>query len=163
MAGLLNVWGSRVLRAAGLERSGKASDLRAALERSEHRLTDLKHLVEQTRSESQTWKAKLHEATAHHEGQRQSEREHYKERTAKLEERARKAATRLAERDAARQEKLNELREKVLAADRSVRIGRDHLMAIEVKLDVIEGAVNVLDRRFRTITGGADSLSKRGL
>jgi hypothetical protein len=28
-------------------------------------------------------------------------------------------------------------------------VARDHLMAIEVKLDILEGAANVLDRRTR--------------
>jgi chromosome segregation ATPase len=163
MPRFINVWGSRVLRTAGLERSGKTAELRAALARSEQRLVELKHLVEQTRGEVQTWKSKLHEATAHYERQRQSEREQYEARTTKLEERAQRAAAKLAERDAARQEKLAELRDKVVAADRSVRIGRDHLMAIEVKLDVIEGAVNVLDRRYRTIARPADQLPKRTL
>jgi chromosome segregation ATPase len=155
--------GSRALRAAGLERSGRASELREALARAEQRVVDLKKLLEHTRQEAQASKAKLHEASKHYEQQRQAERAAYQARLAKAEERSEKASARLGERDVARHEKVGELREKVIAADRSVRIGRDHLMAIEVKLDVVEGAVNVLDRRFRMVGRLLEQGAKRNL
>jgi chromosome segregation ATPase len=155
--------GNRALRAAGLERAGRTPELREALARAEQRMVELKRLVAQTHAEAQTWKTKLHEASTHHEQQRLADRATYEARVAKLEDRTRRGAERLEQRDAARQEKLNDLREKVVAADRSIRIGRDHLMAIEVKLDVVEGAVNVLDRRFRMIGRSMEQAGKRGL
>ena len=36
-----------------------------------------------------------------------------------------------------------------LETERELMVARDHLMAIEVKLDILEGAANVLDRRTR--------------
>ena len=36
--------------------------------------------------------------------------------------------------------------------ERALALAREHLMAIEVKLDILEGAANVLDARTRTST-----------
>ena len=150
MAGGVRGVGRRVLSAAGLERAGASAQLRSALAHAEERVIELKRLLAQTRNESQAWKAKMQAGTSHLSEQRKAEEERYRTRVAKLEERARKELAKAEARDAARQEKLNTLRDKLVEAERSVRIGRDHLMAIEVKLDVIEGAINVLDRRYRT-------------
>lgn len=155
--------GGRALRAAGLERTGRAAELREALAHSEERVANLKKLLDQTREEARACKAKLQHASKHYEQQLQADRAAYQARLAKAEERSQKASARFEERDVARHEKLGELREKVIAADRSVRIGRDHLMAIEVKLDVVEGAVNVLDRRFRTVGRLLEDAAKRTL
>jgi chromosome segregation ATPase len=163
MPGLIRRIGRHVLNGVGLERSGAAGQLRSALEHSDERVSELKRLLAQARAESQSWKAKLHEGTAHLTEQRKLEEERYRTRVAKLEERLKKEISRIEVRDAARQEKLADLREKVLEAERSVRTGRDHLMAIEVKLDVIEGAINVLDRRFRAMTPAGPGASRRGL
>ena len=60
-----------------------------------------------------------------------------------------KANQRLAE--------LDDLRQKVLDTNRELAVAREHLMSIEVKLDVLEGAANILDSRSRlvvsTVTG----------
>ena len=37
------------------------------------------------------------------------------------------------------------------AAERDLRLAREHLMLVEVKLDVLEGAASVLDRRTRAV------------
>jgi len=44
---------------------------------------------------------------------------------------------------------LDKMAEQLAAADRELAIARDYLMAIEVKLDILEGAANVLDLRTR--------------
>ena len=41
------------------------------------------------------------------------------------------------------------LRDRLADTERELMVARDHLMAIEVKLDILEGAANVLDRRTR--------------
>jgi chromosome segregation ATPase len=48
-----------------------------------------------------------------------------------------------------RQEHVKKLRSRLADAERELMAARDHLMAIEVKLDILEGAANVLDRRMR--------------
>ena len=40
--------------------------------------------------------------------------------------------------------------ERLSRAEQNVALARGHLLAMETKLDVIEGAINVLDRRTRT-------------
>ena len=44
---------------------------------------------------------------------------------------------------------VKELRTRLGDADRATRTSREHLMAMEVKLDLIETAINVLDTRTR--------------
>jgi chromosome segregation ATPase len=151
--------GSRVLRRLGLERGGRAADLHEALRKSEQRIVELKKLLEKSRAESEQWRAKLLASSAHEQAARKSDDEKYRARVEKLEARLAEQVAKLQERDAARAEKVGELRDKVATADRSVRAGRDHLMSIEVKLDLIEGAINVLDRRFRGLRSspGGDS------
>ena len=39
---------------------------------------------------------------------------------------------------------------RLVEAERAAALAREHLMAIEVKLDILEGAANVLDARTRT-------------
>jgi hypothetical protein len=49
-----------------------------------------------------------------------------------------------------RRDEVDKLRARLADAERELMVARDHLMAIEVKLDILEGAANVLDRRTRT-------------
>jgi hypothetical protein len=45
------------------------------------------------------------------------------------------------------------LREQLAATQKELMLAREHLMAIEVKLDILEGAANVLDARTRATVG----------
>ena len=49
--------------------------------------------------------------------------------------------------------------ERLKASARATALAREHLMAIDTKLDIVEGAINVLDRRTRrpAATRGNDS------
>ena len=49
-----------------------------------------------------------------------------------------------------RRDEVDKLRTRLTDAERELTVARDHLMAIEVKLDILEGAANVLDKRTRT-------------
>lgn len=53
--------------------------------------------------------------------------------------------------DKKRQAEFEELKERLERAERDVLISRENLMAVEVKLDILEGAANVLDRRTRDV------------
>jgi len=46
-------------------------------------------------------------------------------------------------------ERRESLRTRLIEAERELMVAREHLMAIEVKLDILEGAANVLDVRTR--------------
>jgi chromosome segregation ATPase len=48
-----------------------------------------------------------------------------------------------------RHDDIKKLRARLADTERELMVARDHLMAIEVKLDILEGAANVLDRRTR--------------
>jgi len=48
-----------------------------------------------------------------------------------------------------RREEIQSLRTRLAEAERELMVAREHLMAIEVKLDILEGAANVLDVRTR--------------
>jgi len=49
-----------------------------------------------------------------------------------------------------RHEDIKKLRARLADTERELMVARDHLMAIEVKLDILEGAANVLDKRTRS-------------
>ena len=49
-----------------------------------------------------------------------------------------------------RHEDIKKLRARLTDTERELMVARDHLMAIEVKLDILEGAANVLDKRTRS-------------
>jgi hypothetical protein len=49
-----------------------------------------------------------------------------------------------------RQVDLESLQARLQHAERELAGAREHLMVIEVKLDILEGAANVLDARTRT-------------
>jgi hypothetical protein len=52
--------------------------------------------------------------------------------------------------DKARQDtELTKLKDQLARTERELLLAREHLMAIEVKLDILEGAANVLDSRTR--------------
>lgn len=93
---------------------------------------------ESLRSSAQAWKAKAGEAMARvkaleGELQRQS--------------RLVKEARRIAEKGVSGN--VGQLRDQLIETERELILAREHLMAIEVKLDILEGAANVLDTRTR--------------
>ena len=53
------------------------------------------------------------------------------------------------ERDGAHVAKLAEVRERMRRAERAAALSQEHLIATEAKLDVVEAALGVLDRRTR--------------
>lgn len=129
-----------LLGSVGLTTAGRARVLTTRVEVADQRIAELKRAVAEARDEAARWKTKARELT---------------------EEAARsdKAAVRLPklERELqqwkARDEKhvaqLAEVRERMLRAERAAALSQEHLTATETKLDVIEAALHVLDRRTR--------------
>jgi hypothetical protein len=87
------------------------------------------------------WKAKAGEAMA-----RAKTFEAEARQQAKRAEKFRALADKLLQRNG----ELEKLQERLANAERDLAVAREHLMAIEVKLDILEGAANVLDARTRT-------------
>ncbi len=120
----------------GLFGLARASHLRAAVVRAnsfKERAADAKHRLEAAQRDTTHWKEQVAEARA---------------RVA--------AATRDVERwkgkDSGHLNELATLREKlerVKQAEQAIALTRAHLLAMETKLDVLEGAITVLDRRTR--------------
>ena len=98
----------------------------------------LEERVEQAKRAAQEWKARASESMA---------------RAGKLEADL-KQQTRHAQRSELYVTKMRERREslrtRLIEAERELMVAREHLMAIEVKLDILEGAANVLDVRTRS-------------
>jgi len=86
------------------------------------------------------WKAKAAEANARAKAF-EAEAQHEAQRAEKY-----KATIEKLQRQTADVEKL---RERLIVAERELTVAREHLMAVEVKLDILEGAANVLDARTR--------------
>jgi predicted RNase H-like nuclease (RuvC/YqgF family) len=96
--------------------------------------------VEQAKSAAHEWKAKASESLAR-----------VRTLEADLKQQTRHAQkselylTKMRE----RREEVQSLRTRLAEAERELMVAREHLMAIEVKLDILEGAANVLDVRTR--------------
>jgi hypothetical protein len=86
------------------------------------------------------WKAKAADAIA-----RAKEFEADAKHQAKRAEKFRQAAERWEKRAA----EFDELNVRLRDLERELAVAREHLMAVEVKLDILEGAANVLDVRTR--------------
>jgi chromosome segregation ATPase len=97
--------------------------------------------LEELRASSQAWKARTGEALARAKAVERELNEHKKHA-----EKSRRAAEKLGTRDAA----VLDLKERLTIAERELAAAREQLMTIEVKLDILEGAANVLDVRTRT-------------
>lgn len=112
------------------------SDLAERLESADRRVRELKDAVSESREEAQRWKRKAKELTE------QLERnEKAAERLKVVEGELARARERIAH--------LAALKEALASAEKTIALSREHLVATESKLDVIEGAITVLDRRTR--------------
>jgi chromosome segregation ATPase len=142
----------------------RASRMRIASEqlgKCQARVDELKASLEKARAASQEWKAKAHDAE-----QRVAAATGEVAQQARQIERLQAQAARAAEQQARELAQLHarvgdltekrardaaDLRAHLATAERDLAMARDHLMTIDVKLDILEGAANVLDNRTRAI------------
>jgi uncharacterized coiled-coil DUF342 family protein len=82
-----------------------------------------------------------------------------KESTQKAEQREREIDEAARTRTAA----LDELHQRLAAAEHDLRIAREALMTVEAKLDILEGAANVLDHRTRHVIAERDPATERAI
>lgn len=150
----------QLLEKCGLVTIGRYRALHARLKESESRSKQLNTLVEEVRAESKDWKSKASEAVKESHAAReasanqlravQKEATHQNQRIDKLRTELDKLREQL-DRARASQEELEALRARLANAERELVTAQEHLMAIEVKLDILEGAANVLDTRTRSV------------
>ena len=124
------------------------------------------HKLDRARAEVGAWRGKADEAAkalkhSRHEVEREKERfQKFRLQVEKASEEAKsrtahEAARRVAH-DERRSAALHEVKERLVHAERELTVARENLMAVEVKLDILEGAANVLDVRTRNV------LTRRG-
>ena len=102
----------------------------------------LSRATEELKAASQSWKLKAGE-----ERERAKSLETELRRQRELVDRHGRTVEKLRR----RRDDIDKLRTRLADAERELTVARDHLMAIEVKLDILEGAANVLDQRTRSV------------
>ena len=130
-----------LLGAFGLASAGQARTLATRAESADQRILELRRAVVEAREEVARWKSKAGELT-----ERVAKSEHAAERLPKIE----RELQQWKARDEKHVAQLAEVRERMLRAERAATLSQEHLTATETKLDLIEAALNVLDRRTRT-------------
>lgn len=129
-----------LLGAVGLASAGQARTLMKRVEAGDKRAAELKRAVADAREETSRWKAKAGELT-----ERVGQAEQAAERLPKVE----RELQQWKARDEKHVAQLAEVRDRMVRAEHAATLSQEHLTATETKLDVIEAAVNVLDRRTR--------------
>lgn len=122
-----------LLGAVGLASAGQVRT-------AQQRAADLKRAVADSREEAARWKTKANELSA-----KLSDAEHAAERLPKVERQLQQWKAR----DEMHAAKLAEVRERMRRAERAAALSQEHLIATETKLDIVEAALGVLDRRTR--------------
>jgi hypothetical protein len=136
------------VRSFGIVSSARYAQAVEQQRKAESRAAKLENQLEVTRAESRGWKVKADQAVdaARQAQASAAEAKKQLQRAEKLRAEAEERGARKAERAA----DLDLLQKRLADAERELRIAREQLMAVEVKLDILEGAANVLDARTRS-------------
>jgi chromosome segregation ATPase len=149
-----------LLNSLGLVTAGRYGVAVARLREAEAHAKKLTKAVEASKADARAMKVKADELTQRLKVIEKDESKHTREaERLKLEfEKRGEGQQREAARLAAEVERLKKqnvalesLRVKLAEAEHSLGLAREHLMAIDVKLDILEGAANVLDARTRGV------------
>lgn len=139
-----------ILNALGLVRITALAAADERLRKADARLARLTETLEEARAEGRDWKAKA--------GDAERRAKSAEEQASRLEDRLEKTRADLSHQLEAARERLAEfqaMRQRLRDGAQELAVARDHLMAIEVKLDILEGAANALDARTRTVAVAA--------
>ncbi len=138
---------TNVLAPLGLVPAGHAKRLHAESERAAEKLRTLEGRTAELKADAESWKRR-HEETARKLADAQAAAARAEARAQREEARAEELKARgdtlLAE--------MKEMRGRLQDASRTGSSVREHLMATETKLDLIEAALQVLDARTRLAT-----------
>lgn len=122
----------------------KAGDLQ---KKADARVAELTRALDEARASASAWKAMVEEERARAEAARAE--------VLRLEHRIEKltvdAEADRARTEARRAKEAERVQLRLDAAERDLKQAREQLMLVEVKLDVLEGAASVLDRRTRDV------------
>jgi chromosome segregation ATPase len=150
----------RLLNMLGLVTAGRYRVVAGQLRDAESRLKKLTKILETSRSEIKAWKGKTNDAA--HRVKALERDAAQREQRAEREQRAIQEQMNKRDREVThlqaqigRLRKTNDEIDALLArlaeAERELSVAREHLMAVDVKLDILEGAANVLDTRTRSV------------
>ena len=147
MAGVI----TRLLGAFGLAPAAHVERLSRQAEKSAEKAAQLEQRLATARSDAEGWKrrhdesarsaAELKKAAAQAEARAESARAHVERQQARFDDLKTRADALTAQ--------VHQLRDRLQEAQRSANGAREHLMATEMKLDLIEAAIQVLDGRTR--------------
>jgi chromosome segregation ATPase len=135
-----------VLKILGLIPASRLASVAERLRKSESRVETLSKKLEEVQTESRAWRSKVDEAqkrVKELEGEVSREAQRFQKAKAEIEKEAARDKKKTVDADA--------LDAHLDEADHDLTVARNHLMAIEVKLDILEGAATVLDGRTRTL------------
>ena len=144
----------RVLAAVHLAPASQVGHLADQARRASANVSELEARLAKLREDVETWKR-------HHEASAQTAAEWKQaaaaanaktERSAAHAKRAEASAEEWKARALALKEQLRSLRERLDHANQATALAQEHLMATEVKLDLVEAAIQVLDTRTRKTT-----------
>jgi chromosome segregation ATPase len=135
-----------LLNAIGLVSSARLASASDRVRTLESRIEALTGKLAEVQADVRTWQAKAEEART-----RVKEIEQEAARERKRAARARAEIEKEAAREKTRAVDVPALERRLEDAERDLADARNLLMAIEVKLDILEGAATVLDRRTRTL------------
>jgi uncharacterized protein HemX len=150
----------KLLNSLGLVTAGRFGVIVARLREAESHAKTLTKVIDAQKAEARTWRTKAEElaqrlkAIEKDEPRRAREAEKLKLELEKRGEGQQREVARLAaEVDRLKKQNvaLEALRAKLAETEHSLGLAREHLMAIDVKLDILEGAANVLDSRTRAV------------
>lgn len=107
-----------------------------------HRYDALRRVADESRTASLAWKDRAGDLTRKVEKSEAELKRHMRRLR-----HARADLERLQQREA----EFERLREQLAQTEQALAVAREQLTAIEVKLDILEGAANVLDARTRSV------------
>jgi chromosome segregation ATPase len=134
----------RLLAAIGLVPIGQVHVAAAELKRAANRTAKLQERVAHSRDDAESWKHRHEESSAALAAARRAASASDAEAA-----RFKADAVRATTRAAALTEQVQDMRRRLDEARRLAATANEHLMATEVKLDLIEAAIQVLDARTR--------------
>lgn len=125
------------LQSLGLARASHLRSLAEQLESAKARLADSKGQLDKARAEAEHWKARAEET-----GKRLT------------------AAEQETERWKEKQLGLRAKFDQLSTAEQHHTLAREHMLSLETKLDIVEGAIDALDRRTRAVVKRPPPLSE---
>ncbi|MDA1183138.1 MAG: hypothetical protein O2930_00665 [Acidobacteria bacterium] len=147
----------RLLAAVHLAPASQVQHVTDQARRATVKVSELEARLAKLRADVETWKS-------HHEASARTAAE-WKQAAATANAKAERSAAHATRTEASAEEwkaravglkeQLRSLRERLDHANQATALAREHLMATEVKLDLVEAAIQVLDTRTRKTTAGS--------